>query len=164
MTRAIIFSLCITALMGIVLFAGHAWAAPQQQAAPAPGAGALLVSVDPPRQDPALPGLYRAEHVDRDAVTQAGAAASAADHPRAGILLTGFVRPIVTIVSPEPGTVSEIVINTDERDAGSLHFAVRRSIEPDADAVDLDEDTWRAARVALAAADAGAGTVWRRDD
>lgn len=89
--------------------------------------------------------------------------ASSSESSAGRIGVTGSVPPTVTTVSVEPGAVSEIVINTAERDPRLLLFTARTSLGPDGRPVDLDAATWRAARAALAKATPGTGTIWRRE-
>lgn len=162
MIRPTMLALCIVALTSIALFAGHAWAETADPAPVTPGPGALLVSAKLPQPDSAHPDMYRTIDAQLGAFIDTRAAASASDGPPGGTSVTGSVQPVVTIVSAEPGTVSEIIINTAERDPGSLLFTVRTSLASDGRAVELDEDTWHTARAALAAAASGTGTVWSR--
>lgn len=129
------------------------------------GAGALIVPERQPAPDAAHAHLYRYEPAPDSTPAPdgaAGAARSSGVHEEhAQLAVVGTVLPVITIVVPAPGEVTQVVANTSDRDPRRVMFAARRSLDATGAAVRIDPATWRAARAALRRASAGTGTIWR---
>lgn len=118
-----------------------------------------------PAADAAQPGAWTfrsSDAIGRDMERAAGgAAAEPAGTAGAGatVTITAVVLPVVFIVVDESGDVTELVTNTEERDARAVVYLVRAGA-PEGDSVTLDARIWAQARAALAEAGSGTGTIW----
>lgn len=142
-------------------FAGAASARLANDGAPARQLAPMVAPAALPAEDAAHPGSYGfrtsaaiARRYERPAVgAQPSGGASAT------VTVTATVLPVVFIIVDGSGDVTELFTNSPDRNARGVLFLIRRD-STSGPAVELDAETWAAARTALRSAGAGTGTIW----
>jgi hypothetical protein len=156
--------IALAAAVIVATFAGVASARLTVLEPVAAPAAPFTAPVEAPAADPAYPGSYGFSTSDElaaaitDDVPAAGTP-SASGGASATVTVTATVLPVVFIVVDDDGAVTALFTNTPERDARGVLYLVREGAE-DGEPRELDSSTWAQARVALAAAHEGTGTIW----
>jgi hypothetical protein len=159
-----ILPIALAAAVIVATFAGVASARLSILEPVAATAAPFTAPVEAPAADPAFPGSYGFSTSDELAAAL-GSDATAAGAPAASggasatVTVTATVLPVVFIVVDEDGAVTALFTNTPERDVRGVLYLVREGAE-DGEPRELDAATWARARVALAAAHEGTGTIW----